>query len=110
MYSPVKPGKCTKEVAGTRWVLSWKMVEGVKTVKARLVAKGYQDPTLKEGLVETSGCVSVRPSHLQVVSLAALRGTSTPSSRFSKRMDLHVMCLFNPRLNGFRGIPVVSGN
>ena len=59
---------------GTRWVLTWKMVEGVKTVKARLVATGYQDPDLKNGLVETSGCVSPRSSHLQVVSLAALRG------------------------------------
>ena len=50
------------------------MVEGVKTVKARLAAKGYQGPDLKEGFVETSGSVSLRPSHLQVISLAALRG------------------------------------
>ena len=34
--SPLEPGKCTGEVAGARWVLTWKMVEGVKTVRARL--------------------------------------------------------------------------
>ena len=73
VFSPCAPAKCTKSVVGTRWVLTWKMVEGVKTVKARLVAKGYQDPDLQEGLVETSGSVSLRSSHLQVISLAALR-------------------------------------
>ena len=51
VYSPMEPGKCTKEAAGPRWVITWKMLEGVKTAKARLVAKGYQDPDLKEGLV-----------------------------------------------------------
>ena len=40
-HIPLKPGKRTKELVGTRWVLTWKVVEGVKTVKARLVAKGY---------------------------------------------------------------------
>ena len=48
--------------------------DGVKTVKARPVAKGYQDPDLKDGLVETSGCVSLRSSHLRFIPLAALRG------------------------------------
>ena len=47
-------------------------MEGVKKVKARLVAKGFQDPDLTEGPVDTSGCVSLRSSHLQVVSLSAL--------------------------------------
>ena len=48
------------------------MVDGIKKVKARLVAKGFQDPDLTEGLVDTSGCVSLRSSHLQVASLSAL--------------------------------------
>ena len=73
VFSPCEPEKCNKSVVGTRWVLTWKVVDGVKTVKARLVAKGYQDPDLQEGLVETSGSVSLRSSHLQVISLAALR-------------------------------------
>ena len=70
----MEPGKCDEDVVGTRWVLAWEGVGGAKTVKARLAAKGYQDPALKDGLVEMSGCVSPRPPHLQVVSLAALRG------------------------------------
>ena len=74
VYNPLEPGKGTEEVVGTRWVLTWKMVEGAKTAKARLVAKGYQGPDFKQGLVETSGSASLRPPHLQVVSLAALRG------------------------------------
>ena len=74
VYSPMEPGECDEEVVGTRWVLTWKVADGVKTVKACLVAKGYQDPDLEDGLVGTSGCVSLRPSHLQVFSLAALRG------------------------------------
>ena len=61
-------------MVGTRWVLTWTVVDGVITVKARLVANGYQEPDLKDGLVETAGCVSLRSSHLQVVSLAAPRG------------------------------------
>ena len=74
VYSPAKSGKCNEEVVGTCWILTWKMVEGVKTEKARLVAKGYQDPDLIDGLVETSGCVNLRSPHPQVISLAALRG------------------------------------
>ena len=54
VYSPMESGECNEEIVGTRWVLTWKMVGGVKTVKARLVAKGYQDPDLKNGPVETS--------------------------------------------------------
>ena len=49
------------------------MADGMKCVKARLVAKGFQDPGLKGGLVDTSGRVSLRSSHLQVVSLNAIR-------------------------------------
>ena len=74
VYSPIEPGKCDTAVVGTRWAFTWPMVDGVTTVKARLVARGFQDPGLKGGLVETSGTVSPRPSHLQVIPLAALRG------------------------------------
>ena len=48
-------------------------MDGRKTAKARLVAKGFQDPDLQEGLVDTSGCVSLRSSHLQVISLSAIK-------------------------------------
>ena len=72
-YNPMEPGKCGEEVVGTRWVLTWRVAGGVKTVKACLAAKGYQDPDLKDGLVETPGCVSLRSPNLEVISLAALR-------------------------------------
>ena len=49
------------------------MADGKKCVKARLAAKGFQGPDLKEGLVGTSGCVSLRSPHLQVASLSAIR-------------------------------------
>ena len=44
------------------------MADGQKSVKARLAAKGYQDPDLQAGPVDTSGCVSLRSSHLQAIS------------------------------------------
>ena len=49
------------------------MAEGAKTAKARLGAKGTQDPDLQKGAVDTSACVSPRPSHFQVLSLRVLR-------------------------------------
>ena len=47
------------------------MVDGRESVKARLVAKGYQDPDLREGIVATSGGVTIRSSHLQVTLICA---------------------------------------
>ena len=49
------------------------MVDGKTCVKARLVAKGAQDPDLQERLMDTSGCVSLRSSHLRVISLSAIQ-------------------------------------
>ena len=37
------------------------------------MARGFQDPDLAAGLVDTSSCVSPRSSHLQVISLSALK-------------------------------------
>ena len=71
---PMERRKCGKDAFGTRRALPWKVADGAKTRRDRLVANGYQDPDLKHGLVETPGCVSLRSSHLQVVSLAALCG------------------------------------
>ena len=51
----------SKQIVQTRWV------------EARLAAKGHQDPDLREGLVDTSGCVSLRSPHLQVISLSAIK-------------------------------------
>ena len=30
VYNPLEPGKCTEDVVGTRWVLTWALVGGVK--------------------------------------------------------------------------------
>ena len=73
VFSPVPQTTVTKDVVETRWVLTWKDLDGKRTVKARLVARGFQDPDLADGLVDTSSCVSQRFSHLQVISLSALK-------------------------------------
>ena len=73
VFSPVSPKSVTKGVVETRWVLTWKDLEGKRTVTARLVARGFQDPDLAEGLADTSSCVSLRPYHLQVICLIALK-------------------------------------
>ena len=62
--SPASWKNVAKDIADTRWVLTWKSVEGGRTVKARTVAPG---------LVGASSCVRLRSSHLQVVSLSALK-------------------------------------
>ena len=62
-----------QQIIQTRWAITWNMADGGKCAKARLVAKGFLDPGLREGLVDTSGCLSLRSSHLQVVSLSATR-------------------------------------
>ena len=67
---PFKAGDSGTSAVETRWVLGWKMVERVKTREARLAATGLQDPDLEGGVVDTSGCLSIRPSHLQVISLS----------------------------------------
>ena len=41
VFSPVQPGAQHKDLVDTRWALTWKEVDGVKTVAARLVAEGY---------------------------------------------------------------------
>ena len=73
VFSPVPQTKVTKDVVETRWVLTWKALEGKRTLKARLVSRGFKDPDLAEGLADTSSCVSLRSSHLQVISLSALK-------------------------------------
>ena len=73
VFSSVNACKVQKQLFQARLVLTWGTVEGKKCVKARLAAKGFQGPDLQDGLVETSKCVSFRPSHLQVIPLSAIR-------------------------------------
>ena len=89
-------------------------MDGIKKVEARLVAKGFQDPDLTEGLVDTSGCVSLRSSHLQVASLSALNKWKIWSldikMRSCKQMDLIVLFFRRLRTNGIRGRSAEYGN
>ena len=73
MFSLLSARKVQKQIVQTRWVLTGKMADGQKCVKTRLVATGFQDPDSKDGLVETSGCVSLRSSHLHVMPLSTIR-------------------------------------
>ena len=57
----------------TRWALTREIADGEEDVKARSVAEGRQDPDLDNGLVGTSGCVSLSFSHLQVLALGGLK-------------------------------------
>ena len=38
---PLNKGELGEVAVDTQWVLTWKMLQGVKTVKARLVARGF---------------------------------------------------------------------
>ena len=73
VFSPVPWRNVAEGIVDTRWVLTWKLVEGRRAVKARLVARGYQDPDLAAGLADTASCVSLRSSPHQVISLGALK-------------------------------------
>ena len=71
VFSPVLGTRVTKDVVETRRVPTWKDLDGKRAAKDRWVARGFQGPDLAEGLVDTSSCVSLRSSHLQVISLSA---------------------------------------
>ena len=68
----MKTGTQSKDLVDARWVLTWKEVDGSKTLKARLVAKGYGDPDLRNGNVEIAGRVCRTSSHCQLISPGAL--------------------------------------
>ena len=73
VYTPRSEDRASKKIAQIRQALTWKLVGGKQRVKARLVPMGFQDPDLHEGLADTSGCVSLRSSNLQVISLSAVK-------------------------------------
>ena len=67
----MKKGGFCKSAVGNSREPTRKMVIRVKNVKAGVVTNGLQDPDLKEEIVDTSGCVSLRPSHLRATSPSA---------------------------------------
>ena len=60
VLEPFKERNVTKAGVKTRKVITRVMMHGKRSVEARLV-------DLKEGAVDTSGCVSFRSSHLQAI-------------------------------------------
>ena len=103
-FKPFKDGRPPESVVDPPWVLTWKMVDGNEGVKARLDAKRNQGPDLMEGCIAASGCVSLRPSHLQVLPLEARRhgvfGVWTSRMLSYKQMVLDKKYFFAPLLNG----------
>ena len=69
---PFKKRDIPKAVVSTRWVLTWKAADGAKCVKSLLASKGYQEPELKDGNVDASGCVRLHSSHLRVIPLGPI--------------------------------------
>ena len=59
-------------VIDARWVLKWKIVDGVKTVKARLCVRGCKDREADH--VVTSASTAARWTQRMVVSMAANHG------------------------------------
>ena len=56
-------------VIDARWVLKWKIVDGVKTVKARLCVRGFKDREADH--VVTSASTAARWTQRMVVNMAA---------------------------------------
>ena len=69
----VKEGALSKSVADTREGLAWKTAKGERNAEACVVAQGRQDPDLKDGFMDTPGCVAICYSRLRVILLGALR-------------------------------------
>ena len=78
-------GDLGKSAVDIRWVLTWKTVEGVKTAKARLVAKGFQDPGLRAGAVDTSGCASFCSPLLQVIPWSGVKKMDAVEPGYKER-------------------------
>ena len=63
----------SNQMVQAKRVITGKMAEGQKSVKARLAAKGYQDTDIRGGVADTPGCVCLRPSCPQVISLCPVK-------------------------------------
>ena len=66
---PVHMGAQNKDVADTRWMITWEGAEGKQTASVQLVAKGCQDPALKDGNVDIAGFAGGRSTHVQSISV-----------------------------------------
>ena len=107
VFSLVQMGAQIKDVVDTRWVLTWKEVEGKKTALACLVARGYQDPEIKDGSVDIAGCANERSLHLQLAPLGApqkwrirsseIKNAFLKSDGFGREEFVHSSCEWDTR-------------
>ena len=86
VLQPLNGDTPSKSVVDVLWALSWEMFDGENDGKAHWVSKGRQDPDLRDGSANTSGRVSLRPSHLQVISLATINKMEFSESGHHERL------------------------
>ena len=67
-------GSKSEAVVETGRKPTWVMADGRKNVKAPWVGRGYQDPDLRRGDADTTGCVSLRSSYFRAIPLGAPKG------------------------------------
>ena len=68
---PINKAHTKQTIVDTRWVSTRKVIDKTTSAKARLVISGFKGPDLRQGLVETANCVSLRSPHLQLPPLRA---------------------------------------
>ena len=64
----VKKINCSTKSISSRWVLTWKMIDGQLDVKARLVIKGFLDPQVNQ--IITASATASALSHRMLTSYA----------------------------------------
>ena len=64
----VKKVDCSTKSIASRWVLTWKMIDGQLDVKARPVIKGFLDPQLNQ--IITASATASALSHRMLASYA----------------------------------------
>ena len=64
----VKKVNCSTKSIASRWVLTWKMIDGQLDVKARLVIKGFLDPQVNQ--IITASATASALSHRMLGSYA----------------------------------------
>ena len=74
---PVKKNQCQTKPITSRWVLTWKIIDGKKDVKARLVIKGFMDPQLNQ--IVTASATASALSHRMLASYAVNHGLQVVS-------------------------------
>ena len=111
---PLKVGGISEAVSNTKRATSWEAADGEKCVRARQGAKASRCPDLIDGSVDASGCVSLRPRRLRIISLGALdkRMVWALSSRIALWERAHMVGTFfyAPPSNGIPRVQIAFGS